>query len=86
MSVAIVFVSSELVKARLWIFDPTLSRSQFSLKENGTILLLDGETGYQQASLQVDGQIQASPAVYNDMMVIGTTGKGTEFVYGIRIR
>ena len=54
--------------------------------ENGTILLLDGETGYQQASLQVDGQIQASPAVYNDMMVIGTTGKGTEFVYGIRIR
>ena len=36
--------------------------------------------------LKVEGKIKASPAVYNDIMVIGTTGKGTEFVYGIRIR
>ena len=54
--------------------------------EDGTILLLDGLTGRQVTSLQVDGQIKASPAVYNDIMVIGTTGKGTEFVYGIRIK
>ncbi len=54
--------------------------------EDGTILLLEGRTGEQQAELQVEGKIKASPAVYNDIMVIGTTGKGTEFVYGIRIR
>ena len=54
--------------------------------ENGTILLLDGLTGIQQASLEVEGSIKASPAVYNDIMVIGTTGKGTSFVYGIRIQ
>ena len=54
--------------------------------ENGTILLLDGLTGTQQASLEVAGSIKASPAVYNDIMVIGTTGKGTSFVYGIRIQ
>lgn len=54
--------------------------------EDGTILLLEGRTGEQQAELKVEGKIKASPAVYNDIMVIGTTGKGTEFVYGIRIR
>ena len=54
--------------------------------EDGTILLLDGQTGMQQAELQIEGKIKASPAVYNDIMVIGTTGKGTEFVYGIKIR
>ncbi len=54
--------------------------------EDGTILLLEGLTGAQEAELQIEGKIKASPAVYNDMMVIGTTGKGTEFVYGIRIR
>ena len=54
--------------------------------ENGTILLLDGLTGEQQASLEVAGNIKASPAVYNDIMVIGTTGKGTSYVYGIQIK
>ena len=45
-----------------------------------------GMTGEQTAELQIEGKIKASPAVYNDIMVIGTTGKGTEFVYGIQIR
>ena len=54
--------------------------------EDGTILLLDGLTGRTLDKMTVNGKIQASPAVYNDIMVIGTTGKGTEFVYGIRIK
>ena len=54
--------------------------------EDGTVLLLDGETGEQLSELKLDGNIKASPAVYNDILVIGTTGKGTEFVYGIRIK
>ena len=35
--------------------------------------------------LKVEGNIEASPAAYNGIMVIGTTGKGTEKIYGIRI-
>ena len=54
--------------------------------EDGTILLMDGLTGETKDELQIEGKIKASPAVYNDIMVIGTTGKGTEFVYGIRIQ
>ena len=54
--------------------------------EDGTIFLLEGRTGAQTAELQVEGKIKASPAVYNDIMVIGTTGKGTSFVYGVQIK
>ena len=52
---------------------------------NGTIYLLDGLTGKEISTLQVNGVIEGSPAVYGDMMVIGTTGKGTSYIYGIRL-
>ena len=46
----------------------------------------DGLTGKVIHQLSVEGKIEASPAVYNDMLVIGTTGKDTSFIYGIRIQ
>ena len=55
-------------------------------EQNGTIHLLDGRSGTELNTLKVNGEIEASPAVYDDMMVIGTTGKGTSFIYGIQIR
>ena len=54
--------------------------------ENGEILVMDGITGKVTAETQVDAKIQASPAVYNDIMVIGTTGKGTEYVIALKIQ
>ena len=55
-------------------------------EQNGTIHLLDGLTGKEINSLKVNGEIEASPAVYSNVMVVGTTGKGTSFIYGIEIR
>ncbi len=52
---------------------------------NGTIYLLDGLTGKEISTLQVNGVIEGSPAVYGDTMVIGTTGKGTSYIYGVKI-
>lgn len=52
---------------------------------NGTIYLLDGLTGETVNTLSVNGVIEASPAVYDDTLVIGTTGKGTSYIYGIKI-
>ena len=52
---------------------------------NGTIYLLDGLTGETVNTLAVSGVIEGSPAVYGDMMVIGTTGKDTSYIYGIKI-
>ena len=46
---------------------------------------MDGLTGEETARVKLEAKIQASPAVYNDILVIGTTGKGTESVVGIRI-
>ncbi len=53
--------------------------------ENGEILMMDGVTGKVVAKTQVEAQIKASPAVYNDIMVVGTTGKGTEYVIALKI-
>ena len=52
---------------------------------DGTIYLLDAETGRTISSLKVEGEIEGSPAVYRDMMVVGTTGKGTSHIYGIQL-
>ena len=52
---------------------------------DGSIVMLEGLSGTPVSAVKVDGNIEASPAAYNDMMVIGTTGKGTERIYGFRI-
>ncbi|MBQ9210619.1 MAG: PQQ-like beta-propeller repeat protein [Clostridia bacterium] len=52
---------------------------------DGSILMLDGVTGQERAALQIDGTIEASPAVFDSMMVIGTTEKNKNNIYGIRI-
>ena len=49
-------------------------------------MMIDGLTGELVSSMSVTGHIEASPAAYNDIMVIGTTGTGTEMVYGIKIQ
>ena len=49
------------------------------------LMLLDGLTGETINTLQLNGTIEASPAVYQNMLVIGTTGKGTSFLYGVKI-
>ena len=51
----------------------------------GDILLLNGLSGKEITRLHVEGEIEASPAVYHNMMVIGTTGKEASYIYGIRI-
>lgn len=52
---------------------------------DGVLMLLDGLTGETITTLQLNGTIEASPAVYQNMLVIGTTGKGTSFLYGVKI-
>ena len=52
---------------------------------DGSILMLDGLTGKELASLQLDGAIEASPAVYDGMMVIGTSERNKNNIYGIAI-
>jgi len=52
----------------------------------GVLQLLDGQSGTVLHSLQLEGAIHASPAVYNDMLVVGTSGKDVSKIYGIQIQ
>ena len=54
-------------------------------EQNGTIHLLNGRTGNEVNKLKVEGEILASPAAYNNVVVIGTTGKNTTYVFGIEV-
>ena len=47
---------------------------------------MDGLTGSEISRLNLEAEIEASPAAYNNVVVIGTTGKGTSFVYGIEVK
>ncbi len=53
---------------------------------DGTVTMVDGLTGELVSRITVDGNIEASPAAYKDIVVVGTTGKDTEHIYGIRIQ
>ena len=51
----------------------------------GMLYLMDGLSGEVVNTLQVEGTIEASPAVYGNTLVIGTTGKNTTYIYGISL-
>ena len=53
---------------------------------DGKMELLDGPTGAVVSTLQIEGEINASPAVYKGTLVIGTQGKGTSYIYGISLK
>ncbi len=52
---------------------------------SGMLYLLKGTTGEVVSTLQLEGTIEGSPAVYGSTLVIGTTGKDTAFIYGITL-
>ena len=49
---------------------------------DGTLRLLDGLTGEEAASIELRGNIEGTPAVFDDMIVVGTRSCK---IYGIRI-
>ncbi len=52
--------------------------------ESGLITMMDGLTGEVVNTLELGGKIDGSPAVYNDMLVIGTCNSKPK-MYGVRI-
>lgn len=54
-------------------------------EEDGRVHLMKAKTGEIVSTLQLEGEIVASPAVYRNVMVIGTTDEETGYLYGILI-
>ena len=53
---------------------------------DGTVVMVDGLSGQLVHSITLKGNIEASPAAFDDIMVVGTTGKGTESIFGVKIK
>ncbi|MGL5822552.1 MAG: PQQ-binding-like beta-propeller repeat protein [Sarcina sp.] len=49
----------------------------------GNLMLIDGETGGMLDSLQLDANIEASPAIFNNMIVVATRNGS---IYGVEIK
>jgi len=52
---------------------------------NGKLHLIDAKTGTEASSMQLEGSVESSPAVYRDVLVIATTGSDTSYIYGIKL-
>ena len=52
---------------------------------NGKLHLIDAQTGTEKTSMQLDGSVESSPAVYRNVLVIATTGSDTSYIYGIKL-
>lgn len=53
--------------------------------EKGMLYLLNAQTGEQIYTLDLGASVDGSPAVYNDVLVIGSKDKDNSFLYGIRL-
>lgn len=52
---------------------------------DGNVHLIDGLTGYVNSTTNLGGKIEASPAVYRDMLVVGTCSKDNHMMYCLKI-
>ncbi len=78
-------LSSRSDSSPVAVYDASGNGRVVQCSSDGRIVMLDGLTGQEVSSLKVVGTIEASPAVYNGIMVIGTTGAGKSFIYGIAV-
>ncbi len=53
--------------------------------EKGVLYLMNAQSGELLHTLDLEGSLLGSPAVYNDVLVIGTSGKDNSNLYGIRL-
>ena len=79
-------LSSRSESSPIAVYDEQGNGWIIQCEQNGTIHMLEGLTGSTVDTLKLDAEIEASPAAYGNVMVIGTTGKGTSYVYGIELR
>ena len=79
-------MESRTVSSPVAVYDKNGDGWIIQCAQDGNIYMVEGLSGAKTASLKLEAEVIASPAVYNNIMVIGTTGKGTSFIYGIEIR
>ena len=79
-------LSSRSESSPLAVYDKEGNGWIIQCEQNGTIHLIEGLTGDIVSTMKLNAEIEASPAAYGNMMVIGTTGKNTSYIYGIELK
>ena len=79
-------LSDRSVSSPIAVYDKDGNGRIIQCAWDGSVVMVDGLTGGLVSKISVEGNIEASPAAYNDIMVVATTGKDTERIYGIRIQ
>ena len=79
-------LSDRSVSSPIAVYDSEGNGKIIQCAWDGSIIMVDGLTGELSARITVEGNIEASPAAYNNIMVVATTGKDTDHIYGIRIQ
>ena len=79
-------LSAEAISSPVAVYNANGKSWVVQADRNGVLYLLDGLTGEIRSKLDLGGDIQASPAVYNNMLVIGTCSKDNAYMYGIKIQ
>ncbi len=69
------FAMGESVSSPVAVYNEAGNGWIIACDGDGKIYILDGLSGYLNSTTEVDGTIEASPAIYNDLMVIGTCSK-----------
>ncbi|NLD51876.1 MAG: PQQ-binding-like beta-propeller repeat protein, partial [Clostridiales bacterium] len=78
-------LSANAISSPVAVYTPSGDACLVQADEKGLLTLLDARNGSVLYTLDLEGKIEASPAVYNDVLVIGTADKDNNFLYGIRL-
>lgn len=79
-------MESESVSSPVAVYEDSGKAWILQAESSGNVHLIDAETGEIKNTLKLEGEIQGSPAVYKNIMVLGSTGKDTSFIYGIQLQ
>ena len=79
-------LSANAVSSPVAVYDESGRAWVIQGDEDGVLHMLDGQTGSERSTLDLGGSIQGSPAVYKDILVIGTCSKDNAKMYGIQLK
>ena len=77
-------LSANTVSSPVAVYDKSGNAYIIQGDESGLLTMMDAQSGEVVNTLELGGRIDGSPAVYNDMLVVGTCNNKPK-MYGIRI-
>ena len=78
--------TAEAVSSPVAVYNDAGDSWLIQADQAGVLHMFDARSGQHLSELDLGGEIQASPAVYRNILVIGTCSKGNARMYGIELK